>query len=143
MYYLAELIFKSYLPKTLELGMLFVNKLSVGLLEPEIELWSLDNIPDNSDEFLAKNGAPVELLIICEIEGVLAEHSQIGWFDIGEDSDELHDITLKEVNIIINQYEGNLKINITDHLYDLDIVIPELIEGKVILSYIEYDDEKE
>ena len=142
MYYLAELIFKSYLPKTLELGMLFVNKLSVGLLEPEIELWSLDNIPDNSDEFLAKNGAPVELLIICEIEGVLAEHSQIGWFDIGEDSDELHDITLKEVNIIINQYEGNLKINITDHLYDLDIVIPELIEGKAILSYIEYDEEE-
>lgn len=143
MYYPAELIFKSYLPKTLELGMLFVNKISVGLLEPEIELWSLDNIPDNIDEFLAKNGAPVELLIICEIEGVLAEYPQIGWFDEGEESDELYDISLEEINIIINDYEGNLMIDVVEHFYDKDIIVPELIEDKVIISYVEYDEEEE
>lgn len=142
MYYPAELIFKSYLPKTLELGMLFINKLSVGLLEPEIELWSLDNIPDNIDEFLAKNGAPVELLIVCDVEGVLAEHSKIGWFDEGEDSDELHDISLEEINIIINQYEGNLLIDIIESLYEVGVVTPDLCEDKVIISYDNYEEEE-
>jgi hypothetical protein len=143
MYYPAELIFKSYLPKSLELGMLFVNKISVGLLEPEIELWSLDNIPDDIDEFLTKNGAPVELLIVCDVEGVLAEQSQIGWFDEGEESDELYDISLEEINIIINDYEGNLMIEIEEYFYDKDIIVPVLIDNKVIISYIEYDDEED
>lgn len=143
MYYPAELIFKSYLPKSLELGMLFVNKISVGLLEPEIELWNLDSIPDDIDEFLAKNGAPVELLIVCDVEGVLAEHLQIGWFDEGEESDELYDISLEEINIIINDYEGNLMVEIKEYFYDKDIIVPLLIDNKVIISYIEYDEEEE
>ena len=44
-----------------------------------MELWALEKVPSNSEEFMLENGAPVELAIIDEDDEILATHEEIGW----------------------------------------------------------------
>ena len=77
----AEISLSSYLPPELEEGMLFINRISVGVIDPFIELFELEELPEDSDAFMAKHGCPVELLIIDESGNLLASHDEIGWWD--------------------------------------------------------------
>lgn len=133
----CELSLLSYLPSELEEGMLFVNRISVGVIEPYIELWELEEIPDNIDDFLAKNGAPVKLFIIDEDETVIAVQEDIGWFDEGEHTDELREVTLNDINYILREFEGILNVELDD---EEDIV---LMDDRIIISFIEYEEEEE
>lgn len=128
MWYPAEISFSSYLPPELEEGMLFVNRISVGVVEPYVELFELEEIPEDADTFMAKHGAPVELVIIDDGGGLLASHDEIGWWDEGDDSDEYRDITLDDINYILREFEGYIDIE-----YDEDEGIT-IIEDKVVLS---------
>lgn len=130
MWYPAEIVVKSYLPSELEVGMLFVNRISVGVIEPYIELFELEEIPEDKDAFMSKHGCPVELAIIDEDEDLIATKDEIGWWDDGDDVDEYRDITLKDINYIFRELDGYVDIELDD---DGDIV---LIEGKVVLSLI-------
>lgn len=130
MWYPAEIVVKSYLPSELEVGMLFVNRISVGVIEPYIELFELEEVPEDQDAFMAKHGCPVELAIIDEDEDLIATKDEIGWWDDGDDVDEYRDITLKDINYIFRELDGYVDIELDD---DGDIV---LIEGKVVLSLI-------
>ena len=131
--YEAELVLRSYMPKKLEKGMLF---LSVN--EHETKLWELETIPDNKDRFLVENGAPMELCIIDENGDILAESHEIGWFDEGEHTDELRPTSLDDINIIINEYEGWLDIEIHESFYDEEIstIIPNFVEQKVVIKFL-------
>jgi hypothetical protein len=131
--YEAELVLRSYMPKKLEKGMLF---LSVN--EHETKLWELETIPDDKDRFLVENGAPMELCIIDENGDILAETHEIGWFDEGEHTDELRSISLDDINIIINEYEGWLDIEIHESFYDEEIstIIPNFVEQKVVIKFL-------
>ena len=133
MWYSAEITFMSYLPDELEVGMLFVNRISVGVIEPYIELWELQELPEDEEAFVSKNGAPVELLIIDYNENILARHEQIGWWDEGDDCDELRDITLEDINFILQEWEGCIAIEVDD---DEEIVIHD---DKVVLSIDQED----
>lgn len=124
---LGEFILKSYLPLELEEGMLFINRISVGVIEPYIELWELDFIPENIDEFISKHGAPITLLIINEKQEVIATEEEIGWWDEGEHTDELRDITLDDINIILRDYDGYVNVEVDDEII--------LYENKVVLSF--------
>lgn len=132
MYYPAELVLKSYKPLFLDEGMLFITKLNPGTRKEYVELWELKDVPVNMDEFLTKNGHPVELQIVIN-DTVIAEHGQIGWFDAGEDTDELYDATIKEFNIILADYDGQLEIDM-DEDGDDDLVTV-LYQDKVTISY--------
>ena len=137
MWYPAEISLSSYLPPELEVGMLFTNRISVGVVEPYIELFELEEVPEDADVFMAKHGAPVELVIIDEDGDVLASHDDIGWWDEGEDSDEYREVTLDDINYLLREFDGYVDIEFDD---DEDIV---LIEGKVVLSLVpdeEWDD---
>lgn len=134
MWYSAEIVLKSYLPLELEEGMLFVNRIFLGVVEPYVELWELDYIPEDMDEFMTKHGAPVELLIIDEDENVLATYEEIGWWDEGEDTDELRDITLDDINLVLMAWEGFLVIEIDEETED-----PLMMEGRVVLSLDQED----
>jgi hypothetical protein len=134
----CELSLLSYLPSELEEGMLFVNRISVGVIEPYIELWELEEIPDNIDDFLAKNGAPVKLFIIDEDENVIAVQEDIGWFDEGDHTDELREVTLNDINYILREFEGILNVEVDDE--EEDIVI---LDDRIIISFIETDEEEE
>ena len=128
MWYPAELSLSSYLPDELEEGMLFANRISVGVIEPYIELFELEEIPEDMDEFMSKHGAPVELVIIDDEGGLLASHDEIGWWDEGDATDELRDITLDDINYILREFDGYIDIE-----YDEDEGIT-IIEDKVVLS---------
>jgi len=145
MWYTAEIALKSYLPLELEEGMLFVNRISVGVVEPYVELWELEELPEDMDEFMSKNGAPVELIIIIDSYTkyhpevvVVINQDQIGWWDDGPDTDELRDITLDDINYTLREEQGFLSIDIDDEEEGLE---PTLIEDKVILSFLQEDDD--
>jgi hypothetical protein len=139
MWYPAEIAVKSYLPPELEVGMLFTNRISVGVIEPFIELFELEEIPEDPDAFMAKHGCPVELLIIDEDGDILASHDEIGWWDEGDDVDEYRDITLDDINYLLRELDGYIDIQIEDE-EDFFVVF---VEDKVVLSLVteENDDD--
>lgn len=138
MWYPAEISLSSYLPDELQEGMLFINRISVGVVEPYIELFELEEVPEDADAFMANNGAPVNVIIITPDDGnVRAVQDNIGWWDEGEDSDEYREVTLDDINYLLREFDGYVDIEFDD---DEDIV---LIEGKVVLSLVpdeEWDD---
>lgn len=135
MYIQAELVLKSYLPEKLEIGMYFYRVLKIGVNGAVREVWQLMELPSNDQTFLMWNGAPVELYILAGEMDILAMPSEIGWFDAGEDTDELYDITLDEINTIIHTYNGLLEIQIDEE--DEEELSPLYIDNKVIIKYTE------
>jgi hypothetical protein len=131
MWYPAEISLSSYLPPELEIGMLFINRISVGVVEPYIELFELEELPEDADAFMAKHGAPVELAIIDEDDDILASHDEIGWWDDGDDVDEYREITLDDINYILRELDGYVDIEY-DEIED-DFVV---IDDKVVLSIV-------
>ena len=137
MWYPAEIAVKSYLPPELEVGMLFVNRISVGVIDPFIELFELEELPEDPDAFMSRHGVPIELAIIDESGNLLASHDEIGWWDEGDDSDEYRDITLEDINYLLREFDGYVDIE-----YDEDEGVT-IIEDKVVLSLVpeENDDD--
>jgi hypothetical protein len=88
MYIDAELVLKSYKPLKLEEGMLFVNKIA---RTDAVELFILEEIPEDAETFLVTHGYPIELYIIqhellnnTSTPVILATPEQIGWWDYEE-----------------------------------------------------------
>jgi hypothetical protein len=130
MWYPAEISLSSYLPPELEVGMLFINRISVGVVDPYIELFELEEVPEDADVFMAKHGAPVELVIIDEDGDLLASHDEIGWWDEGEDSDEYREVTLDDINYILRELDGYIDIEIEEDYG------PVIYDGKVVLTVV-------
>lgn len=131
----AEIALKSYLPLELEEGMLFINRIFIGVVEPYIELFELEEVPEDMDEFMTNFGTPVELLIISEDGKLIATHDEIGWWDEGYDTDELRDITLDDINFLLRELDGYVDIEIDDDTED-----PVIYEGKIVLGLDQEDD---
>ncbi|NBW33722.1 MAG: hypothetical protein EBR30_01555 [Cytophagia bacterium] len=146
MFYTVELVFKSYMPKQLEIGMWFINKINPGTRKEYSEIWALDKIPQQSlEEFIVQHGAPVEPYLIYN-EQVLAEPHEIGWWDEGDDVDELRDIELKDINMLLDEFDGEVDLHVDDWDYaHEDELNPIIYEGKVTMCmpglYDEEDDD--
>ena len=136
MWYPAEISLSSYLPPELEVGMLFINRISVGVMDPYIELFELEEIPEDADAFMTKHGAPVELVIIDDEGGLLASHDEIGWWDDGDDSDEYRDVTLDDINYLLRELDGYVDIEVDEYG-----VIH--IEDRVILTLAPEEDDED
>lgn len=135
--YEAELALRSYMPKRLELGMLFAD-----VTEEGTTLWELDKIPQDEEKFMIENGAPMEVYIIDNDDSVIAEPHEIGWFDEGDDTDELREITLDDINYILNEFDGWLEIEIIEDFFDEDEqVIPNMYEQKVVVRLLTDEEE--
>ena len=136
----GELAFKSYSPKKLEVGMTFLSRISVGVLEPQFLFFTLEAVPEEEELFMSLYGAPVHLCLISsdgEEENWADEHS-IGWFDACMSEDcNLIPITDHIINKIINDFNGRVDVACDE---DGEIIY---YEGKVILSYLEEEDEDE
>ena len=151
MWYPAEIVLMSYLPPELEAGMLFTNRISVGVIEPFIELFELEELPEDPDVFMARYGCPVQMWVIDGNEDVLATPEQIGWWDEGSHTDELRDVTLNEINFLLRECEGTVEIQVEEyddgdcyylddndepHInydYSDDELVPILYEDRVVL----------
>jgi hypothetical protein len=143
MYYPVELVLKSYMPKQLEPGMWFINKLHQGTIKEQVEIWALEKVPFESlEEFVTKHGAPVEPYLIYD-ELIVAEPEEIGWWDEGDHVDELRDITLKDINYILNEWDGAVYLDIDDETFEEeDEINPILYDNKVTLA-LPYEEEEE
>lgn len=135
---LAELGFKSYIPsRGLEKGMLFTYKLNHGhKIKEQIGVRKLESVPMDQESFIRDNGYPVYPVITVDDE-IIAEEAQIGWFDAGPESEDLEDITIEQLNAIVDIYEGEVAIEADDETEE-----PLFMEGpdgikKVIISYPE------
>ena len=53
-------------------------------------------------------------------KNLLASHDEIGWWDEGEHTDELRDITLDDINYLLREFDGYIDIE-----YDEDEVDEE------------------
>lgn len=138
--------FRSYVPKRLEIGMLFLHTRADGT--PYV--FKLERMPLNEEEFIKDVGYPVEPYIVDigdvhkgEQEIVMAEPHQIGWWDDGDYTPDLFEITVDTWNTILEEYDGWVDVAMEeDEEYD---VIPYLIKGKIVLRYVveEGDDSPE
>jgi hypothetical protein len=144
MYYTVELAYRNYMPDELQSGMLFMKILHQGTIKESIEVWTLDRAPQNKDLFLSENGAPIELYVMDEEGEVLAEPEEIAWFDLGEAFMTLTDISLKELNIILNEYDGLVEMEIDDEDYEEGYITPTLQMNKVTLRFLtDYDEDED
>ncbi len=138
-HYEAELALRSYMPKRLEIGMLFAD-----VTEEGTTLWELDKIPRDEEAFMVENGAPMEVYIVDNDDSVIAEPHEIGWFDEGDDTDELRDITLDDINYILNEFDGWIEIEIIEDFFDEDEqVIPNMYEQKVVVRLLTDEETEE
>ena len=113
----------------------------------EKSIFSLSRIPDNMDEFLKENGAPVEPYLVDSFGNIVAQPEEIGWWDDGDDdSEEMYEISLEEINAIIQFFDGYVEMyeeEIEHPDFEELIYMPYKIENKVILTYPDDDEEEE
>jgi hypothetical protein len=133
----AKLIPKSYKPLKLEKGMLFVT-----IQNEAIHLHEMTMVPKDVELYTQLNGWPIELYIVYEGNPnlkefeILASPDQIGWFDKGNDSDEISDITVKQINTIFSDYDGYLAIEMDYYKEE-----PTFYDNKVTIRYVDQQDD--
>lgn len=145
MFISVELVFKSHMPKQLEPGLWFITKINPGTRKEYSEIWELDKHPTESlEEFIVKHGAPVEPYLIYD-EQVLVEPDEIGWWDEGDTTDELRDITLKDINNILEYWDGFVDVEIDDDLFENEEEISPIIYANKVVLCIPglYEDEED
>jgi len=144
MYLECQLVFKSYKPLKLEKGMLFLtNAKGVHAIR------EINEVPRNQEEFVTINGYPVEPYIVdtgnihLNEERIVAAPEQIGWFDEGEHSDELSDLSVKNMNDILEHFDGWIDLEMVE-TEDGEDYIPLLYNNKVTIRLVQdFDDEDE
>lgn len=102
------------------------------ILRDRVSLWPLNEplMAEEEEMFLLENGYPIEPHIIDPITGeTMAYPHQIAYIDEGVDT--LRDITIKEINYIINECESRILIDIEE---EGDSTFPLFVEDKVVLT---------
>jgi hypothetical protein len=156
MFTLAKLVLKSYMPKRLEKGMWFKKEhrdVLLGNVYNYFTIYELKDIPNDMYHYMSINGAPVEPYIVQptqnrdDKEEILATPEQIGWWDQGDTSDDLEDITIEIINSYIYGEDGD------DGYIALEVFDSEDEEGihrnvvffhnKVTMRHVTFVDEHE
>jgi len=136
---IGKLKFRNYKPLSITKDMLF----HTHNYEGASVIYQVEYVPPTDQEtFIQLNGYPVEPYIEFDGEIVAQGQEMIGWFDEGEHSDELSDITLKQINTIIQDFDGWMMFEADVFLLDdeesmeeIEEIIPILIENKVVISF--------
>ena len=125
----AELVLTNYIPNEITLGMFFIRVLT----NEEQELFIITKIPVDFDFFIEQNGYPVRLYINAEIDDnvVLSEELHLNSVFDFEKLDYYNLTSLKELNTILNKFEGVLEIMLNEEVTDY-----EKIDDKFIIRYL-------
>jgi len=141
MYYTATLVLTNYKPLHLESGMWFKNIVYPNTDREYTEIWQLEKHIKTDEELILSYGYPIEIWIAGEDDFSLAPPEQIGWWDEGEQTDELRDITIRDINSILRN-NSVIEIDISENAYKIGVIAPTIEEGKVILRYPIEDEEE-
>jgi len=150
MYIKAKLTFDSYMPEKLKPGMWFKQTITdtiYGKRYTYDRLFLLGHTPEDQEAYLQLNGCPVMPVVVSftanpdEKAVALAAPDEIGWFDDGPGTDELRDIELKDINLILSDYEGELEIEIEDLAFEDGLAVPVLYMHKVTLRLLWDEDD--
>ena len=160
---LAKLVFKSYMPKQLEIGMWFKKDHSdvvYGKIYNYITIYELKELPPDMDEYISINGAPVQPYIIQPMnnpddpEEILVIPKFIGWweYDDGYDDDDgnwtenivLEDLSPKFINEWIYgenaDNDGLIALEVDDETREAKLYEDT---NKVIIKQPDYVDEED
>lgn len=138
-------------PEKLEKGLWFINSLYPGTDREYVELWELsEDVPEEDyDKFVSTNGYPVQVVLTMEMtnpdepDDIVVYFEDLGWF-YNVETEEMHMIDLKEINTIIQQYEGKVFLLVDEWFYNNeDEVIPETENNLVIVTYPFEEEEEE
>ena len=161
MFILAKLVFEHYIPEQLTKGMWFKQRIKdviYGKIYEYDRIYELTLIPQDMDTWVQANGYPVKPRIMTieanpdKYSTTLATADQIGWWDEGDHVEELRDIELKDFNIILSDFDGEIDIDIepsvitsADGTEEEEIVIPTIYMNKCTLRLPmdEYIDEED
>lgn len=144
MYQLTKLIYRSYQPPKLEVGMLFA--MSVTFEDNSyLHVHELDKLPQDVDKYLTDNGWPVKPYLIMAIDSNpdvkpidVVEPDQLGWI---EQEGMLYDFTIDDMNYISMANDGYVYAFLDENNE------PVLEDSKAVLAYCDdvnsrnYDDE--
>lgn len=126
----AFLKLKSYKPLRLEKGMIF-------LIPGEyITLIELVKIPTDADKWIEQCGYPVEPYIVLptdpslQEEEILAKPEQIGWMYEEEEEEERRILSVDDIEIIINHFDGWLDIEVTEEEDEKPAIYADLVTIK-------------
>jgi hypothetical protein len=150
MYIKAKLTFDSYMPEKLKPGMWFkqtITDVIYGKRYTYDRLFLLGHTPEDQEAYVQLNGCPVMPVVVSftanpDIKAdVLASPDQIGWWDEGPGTDELRDIELKDINLILSDYNGELEIEIEDLAFEDGLAVPILYMDKATLRLLWDEDD--
>ena len=149
MYQPVKLIYRSYQPPQLEVGMLFAVSVTIDDDYSYLHVHELDKLPRDIDVYLQENGWPVKPYLIRAISSnpdvapqVVAYPDQLGWI---EQEGMLYPFELDDMNYISMSDEGYVYVYMND---ETDEVVLE--DGKAVMVYFDsiadtyhdYDDEE-
>lgn len=139
----CKLVLKSYIPEKLEKGMWFVRVKTEVVYGDKTEylcVHELSLVPRDMETYLTYNGYPVKPYLVYpminpdDTEVVAAYPEQIGWWDEGDHVDDLRDITVKDINNILEWDNSMVQIEVLDDEEEEDgTPIPVLHYDKVTL----------
>ncbi len=138
----AVLMLKSYIPTELQVGMYFKTEKSnllYGNQTPTVQIFELEELPEDTDKFYAEFGYPVEPVIGMQLDSnpdvelaIVATSDQIGWIMY---NDDLYMMEVEDVNHILMESNGHIGL----YMDDEDGDTPYLEDGElVVICPIEY-----
>ncbi len=136
MYQPTKLIYRSYQPPQIEVGMLFAVSVTLYDDYSYLHVHELDKLPRDIDKYLEQNGWPVKPYLIKAIDSNpdkapvdVAYPDQLGWIEM---EGQLYPFDINDMNYISISNEGYVYVFIDD-----DTDEPVLEDGKVVMAYID------
>ena len=148
MWLAVELVFHHYEPDKFKASTLFMNVHYPGTDKEHVEVFPLGSV---ALELWEKNmiipesfGYPVQPHILDDNNRIIAFPEEIGQFDHPLHEDEYQPFTYKEMNIIMQDFDGLCEILIDPDEYEQENFIqPEYVDDLVVIRGLTPDEEED